>query len=90
MRTFKGTITISAIGLSKAAKILGSERILAEKIDVSRQSIQYWKADGLVPYNKALETSIATDGKVSLDELRPDLKSLNRKAGIFFSRFDKN
>lgn len=79
MKTFRGIVAQSAKGITKAAKILGSERRLAEIIGTSRQSIQYWKNDGLVPYDKALEASMATDGKVKPDELRPDRKELTEK-----------
>ncbi len=87
MKTFKGSIAISAAALLKAAKIIGSERMLAAKIGVSRQNIQYWRAGALLPYNKAVETSMATNGKVGLDDLRPDLKDLNKKLIAFFSKY---
>ena len=88
MRTFRGIITQSAQGLTKAAKILGSDRKLAEKIGANRQSIRYWKNYGLVPYDKALETSIATDGKVNPNELRPDRKELTEKLIPFLQNID--
>lgn len=82
--TFKGILAISAIGLNKAATIVGSERILAKKISAHRQNFRYWRLEGLIPYDKAIEIVFATDGKVRLNELRPDLKELNKRLDIAF------
>ena len=89
MKTLKAGVIVSAIAIDKAAKIVGSERILAELLGVSRQNIRYWKFNTLLPYDKAILICDITKGKVSLDELRPDLKSLNRKILILFEGIDK-
>ncbi len=74
MRELKGTIIISANAISKAAEIVGSEKILAAKIGVRRQKLNYWKLNALLPLEKAIEVFTATGGQVSLYELRPDCK----------------
>jgi hypothetical protein len=68
---------ISTRAIIKADRLIGSENALAKIIDVNRQNINYWKSShGLPPYDKAVKICVATKGKVTLYELRPDLKSL--------------
>lgn len=85
MKTFRKGIITSALAIDKASKLVGSDRRLARQIDVSSQSILYWKFNTLLPYDKAVAIHIITNGKVSLDELRPDLKLLNKKITIVTS-----
>lgn len=69
---------ISTRAIIRAGRIIGSGNALAKKIGVTRQSINYWKSPlGFPPYDKAAAIYVVTNGQVSLDELRPDLKSLN-------------
>ena len=88
MKTLRTGIIASANAIEKASRILGSERTLAELLDVSRSNIRYWRFNTLLPYDKAMTICVITGGKVTLDELRPDLKSLNRKAVHLFKSFD--
>ena len=73
MKVTKGTILTSATAINEAIKIIGSERALAKAIGVYRQSIRYWRNNALLPCDKALKIFRATEGKVKLNELRPDL-----------------
>ena len=47
-------------------------------IGVSKQLLNYWN-NSLLPYDKAVAIYIFTDGKVSLEELRPDKVFLTMK-----------
>jgi DNA-binding transcriptional regulator YdaS (Cro superfamily) len=84
MRAFQTAITESAKAIIKAAEIIGSEKLLAEKLGMRRQKLNYWKLYALIPYDVAVRTCVITDGKVSVDELRPDLKALTREMKSIF------
>jgi DNA-binding transcriptional regulator YdaS (Cro superfamily) len=73
-----GAIAVSSAAISKAAKIFGSEAALAKKIGVSKQKLNYCK-DTLLPYEMALSIYLVTDGKVDINELRPDRKPLMKQ-----------
>ena len=79
MKSINGAILLSAIGLKKAAGIVGSESALAKQIGVRKQKLNYWKLYTLLPCDIAMEISAATYGHVSLIELRPDLKGAIKK-----------
>lgn len=82
MKTLKAGVIASGIAIDKASRLLGSARILARQLGVSRHNIRYWRFNTLLPYDKAVAIHVITKGRVSLDELRPDLKLLNRKITI--------
>jgi len=82
VKTLKSGIIASGKAIDKASKLLGSEIILARQLGVSRHNVHYWKFNTLLPYDKAVAIHIITNGKISLDELRPDLKLLNKKITI--------
>jgi DNA-binding transcriptional regulator YdaS (Cro superfamily) len=80
MEILDGYIEISVRALIKATRLFGSEHALAKKLGVSRQSVNHWKMSNKpIPYDKALKIYIATEGRVELDELRPDLKNEIKK-----------
>ena len=54
----------------KAAEIVGSVRRLAKKIDVYRGSLYQWNE---VPATHVDELVEATGGKLTREEIRPDL-----------------
>lgn len=82
MEVLKGILLISANAIMRAAKIVGSEKILAKKIGVSRQLLNYWKHNTLLPFDMALAICLVTKGVVALHELRPDLKGKIREYEI--------
>ena len=88
MKAYQTAIIESAAAITKAAKIVGSEKLLAEKLRIRRQKLNYWKLYALIPYDIAIQIYVITDGKVSVDELRPDLKVLTREMkNIFLKQF---
>jgi len=74
--------------LMKAVRLCGSTQKLAEKIDITKQMLNYWKTkNSLMPYDMAVKIFIVTDGRVSLHELRPDLTVMTKKlAGMFLKQ----
>ena len=82
MKTLKAGVIASGVAIDKASRLLGSERSLIKRLGIGRHNIRYWKFNTLLPYDKAIAIHIITNGKVTLDELRPDLKSLNKKITI--------
>jgi DNA-binding transcriptional regulator YdaS (Cro superfamily) len=81
-----GALIISRNAIIKAAKIVGSEKILAERIRVSRQILNYWKHNTLLPYDKAIEICLVTRGEVSIYELRPDFKNKMKEFMLMMSK----
>lgn len=79
-------ITTCVEGIERAVKIVGSEAILAAMIGVRRQKLNYWKLNASLPYEMAIAICIATDGKVGIDELRPDKKDFTMKLVMFFKK----
>ena len=66
--------------ISKAIKIAGSITKLAKKMGVTRQSVDYWRyMRKPIPYDKAIRMHVAVEGEVTVDELRPDMKTWTRK-----------
>jgi DNA-binding transcriptional regulator YdaS (Cro superfamily) len=79
MKKLKKIITLSNKTLAKAEQLYGSATALAEKIGVSKQVFSYWRSGKtLLPYEKAIEIFIITNGKISLYDLRSDLASLTK------------
>lgn len=66
--------------LLKATRLKGSENALAKEIGVNRQNINYWKlSNTLPPYEEAAKICMATRGRVSIYDLRPDLEAFTRE-----------
>ncbi len=59
--------------LSKAIKIAGSQRQLAEKVGGVQTRISEWRRRGEVPPDAVIGVSRAVDFQVTPHELRPDL-----------------
>lgn len=59
--------------IQKAAAIVGSQSALARILQVTPQAVQHWCAKGFVPAERVVEIERATSGKVTRQELRPDL-----------------
>jgi DNA-binding transcriptional regulator YdaS (Cro superfamily) len=64
--------------LQRAINELGGVKQLAEAIGVSGPAISQW---GRVPSERVIAVERATGGKVSRQELRPDLYPLERRRG---------
>ena len=80
----KGLVAQIAIAIIKAERIKGSGTKLAKAAGVSKQRLNDYKQNRLLPYEMAVRIFIAVGGKVTLEELRPDLKSLTRGMMIIF------
>lgn len=61
--------------LVRAARIVGSQKALADAVGLTEQAISKWKR-GRVPAERVLAVESATGGKVSRHDLRPDLYPL--------------
>lgn len=59
--------------LNRAVQIVGSQAALARMIGKSQGHIAVWKSRGRVPAEVVIPIEIATAGKVTREELRPDL-----------------
>jgi len=77
MDGLKKDIKHSNKALAKAERLYGCASSLAKKIGVSKQCYRYWRTKKtLLPLEKAMRIFIVTKGKISLYDLRPDLKFL--------------
>jgi DNA-binding transcriptional regulator YdaS (Cro superfamily) len=56
--------------LRRAINIVGSVAELARKLGLQRQAVSAWRR---VPPERVLAVSLATEGKITCHELRPDL-----------------
>ncbi len=66
--------------LMMAIRLCGSTKNLAKKIGITKQRLNYWKSGtNLMHYDIAVKIFIATEGLVSLYDLRPDLADTTRK-----------
>ena len=79
-----GAIIISRNAIEKAGRIIGSETALAKKIGISKQRLNAWK-NSLMPYDMAIAIYLITDGKVDIDELRPDKRFLTKRLRASFA-----
>ena len=80
MNKLKKAIKRSNKALTKAAQLYGSASALAKEIGVSKQHVSYWRSGKtLLPYDNAVKIFIATNCRVSLHDLRPDLSLLTRE-----------
>lgn len=53
---------------------LGSQARVAAAVNVKQPTVSEWKrGDGKVPKERAAEIEVATTGKVTCEQLRPDL-----------------
>lgn len=77
---------ISSRAIIRAERMLGSGTKLARAADSTRQNVNNWKIRSLIPYEKAALIFVATRGKVTLYDLRPDLKKVSDDLGAFFIR----
>jgi DNA-binding transcriptional regulator YdaS (Cro superfamily) len=72
-------------GLIKATRLYGSTQNLAKKIGISKQYLNYWKTkNSLIPYEIAVKIFVVTEGQVSINELRPDLRNMTKKLAETF------
>jgi DNA-binding transcriptional regulator YdaS (Cro superfamily) len=71
---FGCTITFVIANLDRAADLVGGASILAKKIDVSQSATSMWRARGSVPPDRCPAIERATDGRVTCEELRPDVR----------------
>lgn len=91
MKATKRQVITSALAISDAIKTFGSERALARRFKINRQSIYYWKHRALLPCDIALKICTATKGKVRLSKLRPDLGSeLKEFEQITLKKYQQN
>lgn len=80
MRASFKIVEQSKRGLMKAIRLFCSTKDLALRIGISKQRINYWKSsDVLMPYEIAIKIFVATNGQISIYELRPDLADLTRQ-----------
>lgn len=59
--------------LSRAIEIVGSQKILAEKLGVTQQIISYWLKHNKFPAEHVSDAEKATGGIITRHQLRPDL-----------------
>ncbi len=91
MKATKRQVITSAIAISEAIKTFGSERALARRFKINRQSIYYWRHRALLPCDIALKICAATKGKVQLCKLRPDLGlELKELEQIILKKYQQN
>jgi len=74
--------------IRRAVKILGSQVELAEACGVRQSHVSNWICrDKTIPLERALAIEIATDGEVTMQQLRPDLfKKLRSNAAKIKAR----
>lgn len=84
MRMFKRAIADTIKAIDRASKIVGSEKILAEIVGVSRQLLNYWKLNGKLPCDIAIKIYVATGGQVDMHELFPELNGSIKKFVVLF------
>ena len=57
----------------RAIELLGSQSDLARRIGCNRQNVLAWLRSSTIPAQVALKIHEATDGVVSVQDMRPDL-----------------
>jgi DNA-binding transcriptional regulator YdaS (Cro superfamily) len=62
--------------VQKAINIVGSQTELAKRCDVWQQTVSKWLYKGYVPFESVDKVVIATDGKLTAEELCPKIKSI--------------
>ena len=66
--------------LERVVEIVGSQSMLARFVGVRQQAVSQWVRRGVVPAARCRAVSEATNGIVSVAELRPDLFGASRAA----------
>jgi len=59
--------------LNKAIEVCGSQKLLAEKLEVGEPNICRWKSTRMVPANHCLKIQEITKNAVTVHDLRPDI-----------------
>ena len=59
--------------LDRAIQIIGSQKALADLLQIKPPSISEWIRRGSVPANRCRVIEAATQGRVTVYELRPDV-----------------
>lgn len=69
------SISQSKKALSEAITICGGQSALARLMNppVTPQAVQKWSRLGVVPIHRAAAIEVATDRKVTREQLRPDI-----------------
>ncbi len=65
--------TTQTLALLAAIEACGNAIQLARAIGVTPQAITFWKRRGRVPAERVIAVEAATGGRVTRDQLRPDL-----------------
>ncbi len=68
----KTSISSVAKAVEKAASIFGSQKALAERLDVSHQAVWAWINRNSIPAEHCTAIEIATSGAVTRRDLRPN------------------
>lgn len=58
---------------SKLKEVFGSQSALARILNVDPMTVSQWKSRGRIPAERCREIADASNGKITLYELRPDL-----------------
>lgn len=64
--------------IDKAIRILGTQKVLAEKLKVTTQAVSKWRRK--VPAERVLDIERATGAAVTRHEIRPDLYPIESPA----------
>jgi DNA-binding transcriptional regulator YdaS (Cro superfamily) len=59
--------------LDRAIEIVGSQQALADGLNIKSPSISGWRQSGKVPVERCAAIEAATGGRVTRNELRPDV-----------------
>jgi hypothetical protein len=65
-------------GLYKAIKFFGSQESLGKAVGKTQQAVSIWLKEERIPYEIAIQIVAATKGYVTLQELVPEKKEVNR------------
>jgi len=66
--------------IERAVSLVGGQSALARIIGIKPQSVRHWVVSGLVPPRRVIAIEEATGGKVTRQELRPDIYPSGRAA----------
>jgi len=73
-------LLIHESALKQAIQYFGSEYTLGKAIGVTQQQVSYWVRLGTrIKYETAWRIVVATKGRIAIDALRSDLKTLNEQ-----------
>jgi DNA-binding transcriptional regulator YdaS (Cro superfamily) len=62
--------------VKKAINIVGSQTELAKRCNVWQQTVSKWLQKGYVPFESVDKVVLATNGKMTAEELCPKIKSV--------------